>query len=88
MMQNSWSAPVFTRSGSELKAVQDITPVTESVAREAGRLLAAAHVGNATVDALIVSEAVLHGPALILTGDLAGIRALADNQPDVRVAAV
>jgi predicted nucleic acid-binding protein len=71
-----------------LKAVQDIAPVTESVAREAGRLLAAAKVGNATVDALIVAEAVLHGPALILTGDLADIGALAVNLPRVRVSAI
>jgi predicted nucleic acid-binding protein len=71
-----------------LSAVQDIAPVTESVAREAGRLLATANVGNATVDALIVAEAVLHGPALILTGDLADIGALADNQPGVHVSAI
>ena len=71
-----------------LKAVQDITPVTESVAREAGRLLAAANVGNATADALIVAEAVLHGPALILTGDLADFGALAANQPRVRICAI
>ena len=71
-----------------LSAVQDIAPVTESVAREAGRLLATANVGNATVDALIVAEAVLHGPALILTGDLDDIGALADNQPGVHVSAI
>ena len=69
-------------------AVQDIAPATESVAREAGRLLAAANVGNATVDALIVAEAVLHGPALILTGDLADITALAGNRPRVPIFSV
>jgi hypothetical protein len=37
---------------------------------------------------LIVAEAVLHGPALILTGDLADIGALADNQPGVHVSAI
>ena len=71
-----------------VKAVHDVSPVTESVAREAGRLLAAANIGNATVDALVVAEAVLHGPVLILTGDLEDITALADNQPHVRISAV
>ena len=46
-----------------LKAVHEITLVAEPVAREAGRLFAAAK-PNATVDALIVAEAVLLGPRL------------------------
>ncbi len=68
-----------------VRTVHDITPVTENIAREAGRLLAAANVGNATVDALIAAEAVLHGPAIILTGDPADIIALVDDRPHVRV---
>lgn len=68
-----------------VKAVRDITPVNEQTARAAGRLLAAADVGNATVDALIVAEAVLDGPTLILTGDLVDITALAADHPHVRV---
>lgn len=71
-----------------LKAVQEITPVTEAIAREAGRLLAAANIANATVDALIVAEAALHGPSLILTGDLDDISALAAQHTDVRIHAV
>ena len=68
-----------------LKAVRDITPVNEQTARAAGRLLAAADAGNATVDALIVAEAVLDGPTLILTSDLIDITALAADHPHVRV---
>ena len=68
-----------------LHAVHEITTVTEAVARAAGRLLAAAAISNATVDALIVAEAVLHGPSLILTGDVEDLSALAANHPSVRV---
>ncbi len=68
-----------------LKTVQEITPVTEAIAREAGRLLAATTITNATVDALIVAEAVLHGASVILTGDLDDISALAANHDHVRV---
>jgi hypothetical protein len=71
-----------------LKAVREVTPVTEAVAREAGRLLAAANIANATVDALIVAEAVLHGASLILTGDLDDFAALAANHAHVRVYSV
>lgn len=62
-----------------------ITPLTEAIAREAGRLLAAANIGNATVDALIVAEAVLAGASVILTGDVDDIAALAAYHPAVRV---
>ena len=68
-----------------LKAVHEITPATEAVAREAGRLLAAAKRPNATVDALIVAEAVLHGTSLILTSDREDISAIAADHPEVRV---
>jgi predicted nucleic acid-binding protein len=71
-----------------LKAVREVTPVTEAVAREAGRLLAAANIANATVDALIVAEAVLHGASLILTSDLDDFAALAANHAHVRVYSV
>jgi predicted nucleic acid-binding protein len=68
-----------------LNAVHEITPVTEAIARQAGRLLAAANIANATVDALIVAEAVLYGASLILTGDLGESVALAANHPHVQV---
>jgi predicted nucleic acid-binding protein len=71
-----------------LQSVHEITPVTEEIAREAGRLLAAVTIRNATVDALIVAEAVLHGTSVILTGDLEDISALAANHTYVRVYAI
>ena len=68
-----------------LHAVHEIPPITEAGAREAGRLLATANIPNATIDALIVAEAVLHGPSVILTGDPSDISALAANHRHVRV---
>jgi predicted nucleic acid-binding protein len=68
-----------------LQAVHEIAPITEVVAREAGRLLATASIPNATVDALIVAEAVLHGPSVILTGDPGDISAFAANHRHIRV---
>jgi predicted nucleic acid-binding protein len=71
-----------------LRAIHEIAPVTEAVAREAGRLIAAANIAHATVDALIVAEAVLHGPSVVLTGDLSDMSALAANHGHVRVHAL
>lgn len=68
-----------------VNSVGDITPATETIARQAGRLLAAAGLANATVDALIVAEAVLGGPATVLTGDVGDFSALADGYPQIRV---
>src|SRR5215213_4258364 len=52
-----------------INSVDEFTPITEATARQAGRLLAAANIGNATVDALIAAEAVLSDAATIMTGD-------------------
>jgi predicted nucleic acid-binding protein len=68
-----------------INLVDEITPVTEATARQAGRLLAAANIGNATVDALIAAEAVLSDAATIVTGDLNDLSALVDGYPHVRV---
>ncbi len=68
-----------------INSVGDITPATEAIARQAGRLLAAAGLANATVDALIVAEAVLGGPATLLTGDVGDFSALADGHPQIRI---
>lgn len=68
-----------------LKAVDEITPVTETTARLAGRLLAASGLSNATIDALIVAEAVLGDSAILLTGDVGDISALAAGHPQVHV---
>lgn len=76
------------RANRVLNAVNEVAPATEAVAREAGRLLAAAGIPDATIDALIVAEAILHGASLILTGDPDDISALAANHPHVQVASL
>ena len=68
-----------------VNSVGDITPATEAIARQAGRLLAAVGLASATVDALIVAEAVLGGRATLLTGDVGDFSALADGHPHIRV---
>ena len=68
-----------------IKAVDQVALVTDAVAREAGRLLAAAPAANATIDALVVATAARREPKVILTGDVDDIRALAAGYPHVRV---
>jgi len=71
-----------------IKTVEDVAPVTEDVAREAGRLLAGARTSNATMDALVVAAAARRESTIILTGDIDDITALAANYPHVRVEGV
>ena len=66
-----------------INQVDEISLVTEAVARQAGRLLATTG-GNPTVDALIAAEAVL-GNAAILTGDPDDLSALVADYPQIRV---
>lgn len=68
-----------------LKSVHNVASVTERIAREAGRLLAAAGLPNVTVDALVVAEASRQEPTVILTSDVRDISALAAGYPHVRV---
>lgn len=68
-----------------LKAVDVIAPVTEEVARLAGRLLATVERSNVTVDALIVAEAILGEAAIVITGDPDDLSALAANHPLVQI---
>ena len=71
-----------------LKAVGEVPAATEPTARLAGRLLAAA-ASNATIDALVVAEAVLGGgAAVVLTDDPDDLRALAGDRTSVDVQAV
>src|SRR5436305_10095251 len=51
-----------------IKAVDEVAPITEAVAREAGRLLTATHRADATSDALVVATAAGRAPTIILTG--------------------
>ncbi|MCA1598505.1 MAG: hypothetical protein LC769_05700 [Chloroflexi bacterium] len=71
-----------------IKAVDVIVPITEEIAREAGRLLIAASMSNATVDALVVSTALRPIPTIIVTGDVGDITALSANYSHVRIVGV
>jgi predicted nucleic acid-binding protein len=68
-----------------IKAVNEVTPVTEATARRAGRLLATSPRRDRTIDALVAAEAVAVGPAVVLTGDLKDMSDLLHTQPQVRV---
>ena len=70
-----------------LKLVGSVTAVTESTARMAGRLLAAAEM-EATVDALVVAEAARGDRTAVLTGDPGDLSRLAANLPGVRIRAI
>lgn len=67
-----------------LKAINKVAPSTEQTARLAGMLLARAK-SAATIDALVVAEAVQQGGGVILTGDAADLDALASSHPSVTV---
>lgn len=71
-----------------VKAVGEVVVVTEAVAREAGRLLAAASLTGVTTDALIVATAARREPTIILTSDVAHITILAAGYPHVHVEGV
>jgi hypothetical protein len=70
-----------------LKAINQVALVTEQTARMAGRLQGQAKM-SATVDALIVAEAVLGGPAVVLTGDVDDLAKLVVDYDPVRIYAV
>jgi predicted nucleic acid-binding protein len=68
-----------------VRAVNEISPATESTARQAGRLLAKTARRGLTVDALVAAEATASGPAVVLTGDPKDFGELLDGHPQVRV---
>jgi predicted nucleic acid-binding protein len=65
-----------------LKAVGSIPDAREAHGRTAGRLLGAAR-SNATVDALVLAQAVAAGGAHVLTGDHEDLERLARPHPEV-----
>lgn len=65
-----------------LKAVDAVPDVHEEHGRTAGQLLGTAK-SVATVDALVVAQAVLAGGAHILTGDVDDLERLAAPHPEV-----
>jgi predicted nucleic acid-binding protein len=70
-----------------LNMVDKVVPLSEQTARLAGMLLARAK-SAATIDALIVAEAVQQGGGVILTGDATDLEALASGHPSVSVQAL
>ncbi len=70
-----------------VKAVGRVSEATEAHGRKAGALLARAGV-NLTIDALVVAEAVLGGPAHVATSDPDDLGLLAAGRPGVRILAV
>lgn len=73
-----------------LKLVGEVTPITETIARLAGRLLRRAGRTRSqhtppTLDALIVAVAILRGGGTLLTGDPGDLLTLAANHPEVSV---
>ena len=77
--------PRDARVNQFLKACDVIDSVSLRLARRAAHLRTVAGRGSA-VDALVVAQAEPHG--MVLTGDLADLRALADRAIDVVVEAV
>ncbi len=77
--------PRDTRVNRVIKNVGHVTPVTEEIAREAGRLLGSPGAPTATVDALVVAEAGRGDAAVIVTGDVQDITALAAGYAHVRI---
>ncbi len=65
-----------------LNTVDAVPPTTEAMGRTAGELLGRAR-SSATVDALIVAQAVTAGGAQVLTGDPLDLEALAASHPEV-----
>jgi hypothetical protein len=62
-------------------------PLTEAIARSAGRLLGAAR-SSSTIDALVVAEALDCIPAVIVTSDPNDMRQLLGSQPGVIVESI
>lgn len=67
-----------------LKTIDHVPPITEQVARTAGILLGRAG-SSATVDALLVAEAISREKSIILTSDAGDISALVASRPGVRI---
>jgi hypothetical protein len=62
-------------------------PLTEAIARAAGRLLGDARSAS-TVDALVVAEAIECSPAVIYTSDPDDLRRLLGDHPGVTIEAI
>jgi predicted nucleic acid-binding protein len=66
-----------------------VAPLTASIARRAGALLAKARLSSAdAVDAFVVATAIELGPAIVATHDPEDMKKLAAGSRDVRVIAI
>jgi predicted nucleic acid-binding protein len=88
LAETTRGGPRDARVNRVIKAVDEVAPITEVVARETGRLVAATRLATAPIDALVVATAARREPTLILTGDMDDIRALAAGYRHVRVEGV
>ena len=70
-----------------LRTVGTVPDATEDVGRTAGRLLGETK-SSATVDAMVVAQAVHAGGARILTGDVEDLERLAARHPEVSVLSI
>lgn len=68
-----------------IKAVNEVTAVTEATARQAGRLLGKSSRRGMTVDALVAAAAVSLRPAVVLTGDPRDMAELLEGHDQVLV---
>jgi predicted nucleic acid-binding protein len=68
-----------------LKALDEIAPVTETIARLAGSLLARSAMKDGTADALVAAEAIHGGSAVIATSDPDDLSRLVGDTPRIRV---
>jgi len=68
-----------------IRAINEVAPVTEATARQAGRLLGRSSRRGMTVDALVAAAAISSRPAVVLTGDPKDMTELLEGQDQVRV---
>lgn len=76
------SGPKDASVNRVVKAVGEVGVTDEAVGRVAGALLGSAR-SDATVDALVVADAVQRGGGVVLTGDPDDLRRLVAGHPEV-----
>jgi predicted nucleic acid-binding protein len=67
-----------------LAGVDHVVPLSERVARDAGRRLALARRTD-TIDAIVVAEAAIRAPAIIFTSDQADLSRFVERTDDLRL---
>ena len=67
-----------------LSGIDHVVPLSERVARDAGRRLAMARRSD-TIDAIVVAEAALRGPSVVFTADEADLARFVERTDDLRL---